>query len=88
MEHECGGDFLVKAQRKGKGALVYYSWWDLNLLWSDFLLSSLVEGFHLQDQKTIEKLGAGIVGTKDEVADKDQSLNKTCSVEMNQYFIC
>lgn len=52
------------------------------------MLSSWVEGFHLQDQKTIGKLAKGIVGNKDEVADKDRSLNKTCSVETNQYFIC
>lgn len=52
------------------------------------LLSDQVEGFHLQDHKTIGKLGQGIVGTKDKAADKDQSLNKTCSVETNQYFIC
>jgi hypothetical protein len=52
------------------------------------MLSRQVKGFHLQDEKTIGKLKKGIVGTKDEVADKDQSLNKTCSVEMNQYFIC
>lgn len=58
------------------------------MLRSYLVLSSGVEGFHLQDQRTVGELGKGIVGTKDKVADKDQSLNKTCSVEMNQYFIC
>lgn len=76
-----------KKQKSQKGT-VLISWGILNPHLSAFVLNSRVEGFHLQDQKTIGKWGKRIVGTKDEVADKDQSLNKTCSVEMNQYFIC
>lgn len=46
--------------------------------WKDFT-------FKIKRQR---ESGKGIVGANAKVADKDQSLNKTCSVEMNQYFIC
>lgn len=91
-KYKCVGYFWVcqwsENPNKAKRVLCYCSWGILNPHRSAFVLNSRVEEFHLQDQKTIGKWGKRIVGTNNEVADKDQSLNKTCSVEMNQYFIC
>lgn len=44
-------------------------------------------GFHLEEQETMESQSGGF-WVEEQVADKGQSLNKTCSVELNQYFIC